>query len=95
MRFTLSALALILTVALSSGACGFDTLKDLFTSPTEPIRCSLAYDSLPGRTFVNHGNAVYAGDGVTLTPEGEVNCSALAAILNAVAGALAPAGAAG
>ena len=28
--------ALILTVALSSAACGIDTLKDLFTSPTEP-----------------------------------------------------------
>ena len=28
--------ALILTFALSSAACGIDTLKDLFTSPTEP-----------------------------------------------------------
>ena len=28
--------SLILTVALSSAACGIDTLKDLFTSPTEP-----------------------------------------------------------
>ena len=28
--------ALILTFALASGACGIDTLKDLFTSPTEP-----------------------------------------------------------
>jgi tRNA A-37 threonylcarbamoyl transferase component Bud32 len=57
----------------------------------EPVRCSLAYDSLPGRSFVNHGNAVYAGDGVTLTPEDEVNCAALAAILNAVARILKPA----
>ena len=28
--------ALILTFALSSAACGIDTLNDLFTSPTEP-----------------------------------------------------------
>ena len=28
--------ALILTFALWSTACGIDTLKDLFTSPTEP-----------------------------------------------------------
>jgi hypothetical protein len=30
--------ALILTAALSSAACGIDTLKDLFTSPTEPSK---------------------------------------------------------
>jgi tRNA A-37 threonylcarbamoyl transferase component Bud32 len=54
------------------------------TQNGEPIRASLRYESLLGRTFVNHGNAVYAGDGVVLTPEGEVNCETLAALLNAV-----------
>ena len=61
----------------------------------EMVRCSLAYESLPGRNFVNHGNAVYAGDGITLTPEDEVNCETVAALLNAVRRALAPSDSAG
>src|SRR5262249_23211235 len=50
----------------------------------EPFRCSLGYESLPGRRFINHGNVVYCGDGITLTPEGEVDCAALAKILSAL-----------
>ena len=56
----------------------------------EAIRCCLSYDSLPGRQFVNHGTGVYAGDGITLKPETEVNCEALSALLNAVRRAAEP-----
>ncbi len=54
----------------------------------ESIRCSLSYDSLPARQIVNHGNGLYIGDGITLTPESEMNCEALVGFFNSVRRAL-------
>jgi hypothetical protein len=50
----------------------------------EPIRCSLAYESLPGRQIVNHGLGVFIGDGIIITVEGEVNGESLVYLFTAI-----------
>ncbi len=50
----------------------------------EPIRCSLSYESLPGREIVNHGRGVFIGDGITMTIEAELNGESIVGLLAAI-----------